>query len=432
MEKLLWQQTSRMPEFPAMDGDLATDALIIGGGLAGILCAYHLNRAGVDCALVEADRICRGITGNTTAKITSQHGALYNSLVQRFGLESARAYWQANQNALAEYRTLEQEISCDFENRDSFIYAVESKKKLEEELRALEEIGAEAEYVWDIPIPVPTVGAIRILDQAQFHPLKFVSSIASGLNIYERTRVTEFVPGCVKTNRGNIRAKKIIVTTHFPMLNKHGGYFAKLYQSRSYVLALKNAANVNGMYLGIDGGKLSFRNQGEYLLLGGGGHRTGKKGEGWAGLERFARVYYPGAEITARWAAQDCMTLDGMPYIGRYSRETPDLLVATGFNKWGMTSSMVAAKLLTDAVLERENPVAHLFRPDRSFLRPQLFMNIAESARNLLTPTAPRCPHLGCALKWNPQEHSWDCPCHGSRFTENGKLLDNPANGDMK
>ena len=432
MEKSLWMKTCRMPEFPALDGDLTTDVLIIGGGLAGILCAHHLSRAGVNYALVEADRICRGITGNTTAKITSQHGMIYNSLTRKFGVEAAKAYWEANQGALEKYRELAKNIDCDFETKDSFLYATGSTQKLEKEMAALERIDAPAEYLKDIPLPISVTGAIRFRDQAQFHPLKFVSGIASGLNIYERTKVLEFVPGGVRTNRGSIRAKKIIIATHFPMLNKHGGYFLKMYQSRSYVLALKSATNVNGMYLGIDGGKLTFRNQGDYLLLGGGSHRTGKKGEGWDGLERFARIHYPAAEIASRWAAQDCMTLDGMPYIGQYSRDTPDLLVATGFNKWGMTSSMVAAEILTDMVLERKNPIAHLFRPDRSILRPQLFMNLAESTWNLLTPTAPRCPHLGCALKWNPQEHSWDCPCHGSRFSKDGKLLDNPASGDMK
>lgn len=432
MDKSLWMESCELPEFPALDGDLTTDVLIIGGGLAGILCAYHLEQAGVSYALVEADRICRGVTGNTTAKITSQHGLIYNSLTGKFGAEAAKAYWEANQGAIEKYRELAKKIDCDFEIKDSFLYATGSTEKLEAEMAALERIGAAAEYLKDIPLPIPVTGAIRFRDQAQFNPLKFVSGIVHGLNIFERTRVLQFVPGGVQTNRGNIRAKKIIVATHFPILNKHGGYFLKMYQSRSYVLAVKNASNVNGMYLGIDGAKLSFRNQGDCLLLGGGSHRTGKKGEGWAGLERFARIYYPKSEIVCRWAAQDCMTLDGMPYIGLYSPKIPEIFVAAGFNKWGMTSSMAAAEVLTDMVLERENPYAVLFRPDRSILRSQLFINLAESTMNLLTPTVPRCPHLGCALKWNPQEHSWDCPCHGSRFSKDGKLLDNPATGDMK
>jgi glycine/D-amino acid oxidase-like deaminating enzyme len=215
------------------------------------------------------------------------------------------------------------------------------------------------------------------------------------------------------------------------MNNKHGAYFLKMYQSRSYVLALENAGSVDGMYVDGNGG-LSFRQYGDLLLLGGGGHRTGKPGGGWAALEDFVKRYYPGAKERFRWATQDCMTLDGLPYIGRYSKHTPNLYVATGFNKWGMTSSMVAADLLGDLVQGRENACADLFSPSRSILRPQLACNALEAAKSLLTFSKPRCPHMGCALHWNPQEHSWDCPCHGSRFTQTGKLQDNPATDDLK
>ena len=186
------------------------------------------------------------------------------------------------------------------------------------------------------------------------------------------------------------------------------------------------------MYLDEAENGLSFRSHNGRLILGGGGHRTGKQGGSWQELEAFAAAHYPDANITHRWATQDCMTLDGMPYIGQYSANTPNLYVATGFNKWGMTGSMASALLLTDLILGKPNPYAGLFSPSRSMLHPQLGINMLESAKNLLTPTAPRCPHLGCALKWNPQEHSWDCPCHGSRFTAEGELIDNPATGDLK
>lgn len=186
------------------------------------------------------------------------------------------------------------------------------------------------------------------------------------------------------------------------------------------------------MYLDAAENGLSFRHHGSTLLLGGGGHRTGKPGGGWRELEEKAKEYYPGAKIIRQWAAQDCMTLDGIPYIGRYSKNTPNVYVATGFNKWGMTSSMVSAGILSDLVQRKPNPYAAVFSPCRSILHKQLGLNLLESTKNLLTPTVPRCPHLGCALKWNPQEHSWDCPCHGSRFAEDGQLLDNPATGNLK
>jgi len=250
--------------------------------------------------------------------------------------------------------------------------------------------------------------------------------------MFEHTKVQELAPGKAITNHGVISAGKIIIATHFPLLNKHGGYFLKLYQHRSYVLALKNAPQMDGMYVDEANDGLSFRTYGDLLLLGGGGHRTGKRGGNWRELEAFAAKHYPKAQIAAKWAAQDCMSLDGVPYIGQYAKTTPNLYVATGFNKWGMTSSMTAAMILSDLVQGKESPHAHIFAPDRTSLRPQLAANIAESTLNLLTPTVPRCPHMGCALKYNPAEHSWDCPCHGSRFSEKGELLDNPATDDKR
>lgn len=251
------------------------------------------------------------------------------------------------------------------------------------------------------------------------------------MRIFEHTKVLELGPGKAVTNGGTVSAEKIIVATHFPLLIKHGGYFLKLYQNRAYVLALENAQTVEGMYLDEKEKGLSFRNYGNLLLLGG-SHRTGKQGGGWMELESFAQRNYPNAKEAARWAAQDCMTLDGVPYIGAYSRHTDGLYVAAGFNKWGMTSSMAAAMLLTDLVLGRENPWAAVFSPSRTVLRPQLAVNGLEAVLSLLTSTAPRCPHMGCALKYNAAEHSWDCPCPGSRFAEDGALIDNPATDDKK
>ncbi len=426
----IWTKTTQLPQFEPLRSDLNTDILIIGGGMAGLLCAYKLAQTGVDYTLVEAGRICGGITKNTTAKITSQHGLIYDKLIREFGVERARLYLEANQEALEEYRTLCKSIDCEFLDKDAFVYSLDSRKKLDQELKALDKLGFGAEFVTDIPLPFPTAGAVKFPRQAQFHPLNFIAAITKGLRLFEHTKVLELGPGRAVTNGGTISAGKIIVATHFPILNKHGGYFLKLYQHRSYVLALKNAPDVNGMYLDEDEKGLSFRNYGDLLLLGGGSHRTGKEGGGWQELERFSCRDYSDAQIVARWATQDCMTLDGVPYIGPYSKGTVGLYVATGFNKWGMTSSMAAAAVLTDLVLERKNPYSELFSPSRTMLRPQLAVNSLESALGILTPTVPRCPHMGCALKYNAAEHSWDCPCHGSRFGEDGTLIDNPATGD--
>ena len=423
----IWKQTAELPRFAPLEGDLKTDVLVIGGGMAGLLCAYWLDRAGVDYALVEARRLCGGVTGNTTAKLTFQHGLIYARLLREFGLGRARLYLEANRAALGQYRELCREAGCDFQERDAYVYALTDRRKLDRELEALERLGFPAEFSRTPALPMPTAGAVKFPKQAQFHPLKFAAAIAKGLRIFEGTKVLELAPGRAVTNRGTVTAENIVAATHFPLLNKHGAYFLKLYQARSYVLALENVPEVGGMYVDEGEKGLSFRDYKGFLLLGGGGHRTGKKGGGWRELEDFAKRRYPRAGIAARWAAQDCMTLDGVPYVGRYSRGTKGLYVATGFNKWGMTSSMAAARLLADLVQGKENPWAELFSPSRRVLRPQLAANAWESTMGLLTPTVPRCPHMGCALKYNPQEHSWDCPCHGSRFGEDGELLDNPA-----
>jgi glycine/D-amino acid oxidase-like deaminating enzyme len=236
----------------------------------------------------------------------------------------------------------------------------------------------------------------------------------------------------VLTNRGKIKAQRVVIATHFPIFNKHGAFFLKMYQHRSYVLALKGAPHVDGMWVDAEKTGISLRRYDDLLLVGGGAHRTGKRGGGFEELEEFAAKYCDGARVMARWAAQDCITLDDLPYIGQYSPRTPHLFVATGFNKWGMTSSMLAADLLCALLQEKSHPCEKLLSPARSVWRPRLLSNAAHSVAGLLTPTVPRCPHLGCALKYNKAEHSWDCSCHGSRFSEEGKLLDGPATDDKK
>ena len=427
----IWHESVRLPQFPRLEGEVSTDVLIIGGGMAGLMCAYQLNQAGVDCVVTERKRIASGITGNTTAKLTSQHGLIYGKIGKQFGLEAAGLYLEANEDALSEYRALCREIPCNFEEQSHTVYSRQGVQALEAELAVLSRLGYPAELIGSLPLPFPTAGGVCFPHQAQFHPLKFLSGIVKDLTIFENTPVISLAkPGAV-TEHGAIHANAVIVCTHFPFLNKHGSYFLKLYQQRSYVLALKNAPIPEGMYLDARKNGLSFRHWGDTLLLGGGGHRTGKPGGGWAELEAFAREHYPNAKIVSRWATQDCMSLDGLPYIGQYSASTPNLYVATGFNKWGMTTSMAAAQILTDLIRGRENPYASLFSPSRSILHRQLGVNALESTVNLLTPSRKRCPHLGCALKWNTQERSWDCPCHGSRFSEDGRLLDNPSTGDL-
>ena len=430
--KSLWQDTVRLPRFEQLTRDIHTDVLIIGGGIAGILTAYLLHQSGVKYVLVEKESICSGTTQNTTAKITFQHGLNYHKILKSGGLEAAQQYLTANKRAFEKYAELCGRINCDYEIKDNYVYSVDDRQKLEEEMDALRRIGYQAELCNKPNIPIQTVGAVKFPRQAQFHPLKFIAAISEGLNIYEHTFVREMIGNMAITDHGNISANQVIAATHFPFINKHGSYFLKLYQHRSYVIALENAQDVGGMYVDECRTGMSFRNHDNLLLLGGGGHRTGHQGGNWDELREFADKVYPRSKEAYHWAAQDCMSLDDIPYIGQYSKRTRNFYVASGFNKWGMTGAMTAATLLSDKLLGKQNDCAKVFDPSRSILKPQLLVNGFEATKNLLTISKKRCPHLGCALKWNSAEHSWDCPCHGSRFAANGKVLDNPANGNLK
>ena len=426
----IWEKEAIHPSFEALNRSKSTDVLIIGGGITGILCGFMLRNSGADCLIVEADKICGGITNNTTAKITFAHGLIYDKFIKKFGQEKAKLYLEAQRNACEEYNKICRNIDCDYEKKDSFVYSLDNTRKIRAEVEALNRLGINAQFSHAKELPFSVAGAVHVKEQAQFNPIKFLYEIAKDLPIYENTKVLEILPHKVITRHGEISFKKLIVATHFPIINKHGGYFLKMYQHRSYVLALAGAHDMNGMYVDEADTGLSFRNYKNLLLLGGGGHRTGKSGGCWQELEAFAEKHYKNAKIVEKWATQDCMTLDGVPYIGQYSKNTPDMFVASGFNKWGMTSALVSAKILCDLVEGKSNKYSEVFSPDRSILHPQLAINSFESVIGLLTPTAPRCPHLGCALKYNRAEHSWDCPCHGSRFTEKGKLINNPATDD--
>ena len=427
----IWSEVSKNDGFPQLRGNLRTDVVIVGGGLAGVLCLKELTDRGVDCILLEAKSIGSGITKNTTAKITFQHGLIYDKLIKNVGLEKAKQYLTANKNALEKFKKMAEEFPCDFEEKDAFVYSATDRIKIENEIKAYEKLGISAEFVSSIPLPVECIGAVKVKNQAQFNPLEFLFSVAKGLRIYENTKVLEFMPEKVVCSGGTVTAKRIIVATHFPIINKHGGYSLKLYQDRSYVIAVKNGPDVKGMYLEDQGNSFSFRNYKNYLLIGSGSHRTGKKSVGYKTSEDFCKKNFPDARIEYRFATQDCMSLDGIPYIGEYSKGSENLYVATGFNKWGMTSSMVCADILSDIITGVKNPYTDVFSPSRSSLHLKLFENIFHSVVGLIPPTAPRCPHMGCALKYNKEEHSWDCPCHGSRFTQKGELIDNPATDDL-
>ncbi len=468
----IWRESVCLPPRPALTGNVKTDVAVIGGGMAGCLTAYFLQREGVDTVVLEARRVGSGQTGNTTAKITCQHGLIYDRLIAQLGQERAKMYAQANREAIGQYRALAEElgVDCGMESRPAYLYTTLTPAALHREWSAAVQLGLRARLTHATALPFPVAEALRFEDQAQFAPLRFLGAVAKDLTVYENTPVLRAEGHTLLTGRGAVRAEKVIFACHFPFVNVPGLYFARMHQQRSYVLALENAQGLDGMYYGIDQGALSFRQAGELVLLGGGEHRTGQNAAGgrYARLRRAARTWWPDCRERAAWSAQDCIPQDGVPFIGIFSASRPYWYVATGFQKWGMTTAMAAAHILTDAVLGRENPCGPVFDPRRFHLRAS-WGNMAADAlttirslgRTVFGPArdqaadipeghggvvadggkklglcrdengehrvSVRCPHLGCELAWNPDEKSWDCPCHGSRFDRTGALLSGPA-----
>lgn len=427
--KYLWTDGITPASGKKLSGEIHTDVCVIGGGMAGVLCAARLTECGINNILVEAKQIGEGITKGTTAVLTAQHDLLYSELAKKYDTERAAQYLHANLEAVRLFKKIAEKIDCDLETCPSVMYSLTGDDNLKEEAEFVNRLGFPAVYTTHPQLPFVAYDAVVYPDMAQFHPLKFINEVAKRLNIYTETFVKKLDGTTAFTDNGKIVAKKVIVATHFPFVNEHGMYFMKEYQKRSYIIAYKNAPKLNCTADNAGNG-FYFRNYKDLLLIGGGDHRTGKKGGGYRVIEEFVRRHFPGAKEAYRWSNQDCMTLDSIPYIGRYSSSTPNVYVATGFNHWGMTTSMAAAHILCDMIQGKKNPYADVFSTDRSAMHPQLFANLGTTVANFVYPTTKRCSHLGCALRYNEAENSWDCPCHGSRFDKDGSLIDSPAMRD--
>ncbi|XZH06881.1 FAD-dependent oxidoreductase [Clostridium perfringens] len=475
--KSVWSESCKFRKREALNKDIKTDVLVIGAGIAGILTAYMLKQKGREVIVIDASEIVSGNTKNTTAKITSQHDLIYSKLIAEFGEEKARQYAKANELAIKKYKEIieDKRIECDFEEKPVYVYSLNEVDVLKEEAKVAKNLGIDAEFVQEANLPFKINGAVKFNNQAQFNPLKFLKGISNELVIYENTRALEIKENLVVTSGGNITAKNIVVATHYPIMNAPGYYFMKMHQERSYVLALENTSEIDGMYIDINKEGYSFRTYNNLLLLGGISHRTGENEEGgsYDELRKVAKKLYPKAKEKYYWSAQDCMTIDGIPYIGRYSSETPNIYVATGFNKWGMTSSMVSAMIISDMILEKENDFSEIFSPrrfDLSLSINNIANDLIETAKNFIAQkvyipsseiehiknghggiieyngekvgvyknkegkeffVSTKCTHLGCQLSWNADELTWDCPCHGSRFDYKGRLIGSPATKEL-
>jgi len=488
--KPYWREIE-LPSFPKLQENISVDVAIVGAGITGITAAYLLSKEGLKVAIIEAGDVLNGTTGHTTAKITAQHGLIYDELINHFGEEKARLYYESNKSAIHFIKDTSRKkgIDCDLSIEDACIYAVSEQyaNKINTEWEAYQKLGIDGEVTHRIPFDISIQNALIMKSQARFHPLKFLKgllneAVQSGCTVYGNSTAMDVddndtQPKVITRDGYTVTCRKLIVASHFPYCDKLGFYFAKMYADRSYAIGIKtNKKYPGGMYISVDSPTRSIRetpiNGESLIIIGGENHKTGQgidTMKHFQELERFAEEVFGISEYLYRWSAQDMVTLDKVPYIGPMTKEKENILVATGYKKWGMTTGIMAAHLLTDYVLERDNPYKELYSPSRFTADPSLRSLItanADVAKHLLkgklefVPKDPgdlkndegsvvmhngkragayrdengklylvdtSCTHLGCETEWNHAEKTWDCPCHGSRYSITGEVMDGPA-----
>jgi glycine/D-amino acid oxidase-like deaminating enzyme/nitrite reductase/ring-hydroxylating ferredoxin subunit len=486
-----WMASTGTTNYPTLQEDTQVDVAVIGGGMVGITTAYLLKKEGLTVAVLEADHILQGTTGHTTAKITSQHNLIYDKIKQQMGEEKARQYADANEAAIRTIAALikENEIDCDFEWRSSYVYTHldEYVQKISDEAKTAASLGIKASYLDKIPLPFPIKAAVRFDNQAQFHPRKYLLALAGripgeGSEIFEQSRVVDIEEGShcnVITERGHkVTAKNVIVASHYPFYDKPGFYFTRIYQERSYALGVITKEKLSeGMYITAEDPGRSLRSQkyeqGELIIASGEHHKTGH-GETtslhYDNLATFMKETFEVIDIPYRWSTQDCVTMDDVPFTGHLTSGRKNIYVATGFRKWGMTNSTASAMILRDLITKGESPWEPVYSPSRfidgnstkTFLKEnadvagQFVSGKLESVSSIdkveLLPGQGKilqvngqkagvykdgqgqlhmvdstCTHLGCEVKWNDAEKTWDCPCHGSRYTYEGDIVEGPT-----
>lgn len=484
----IWMDTSSPTDYGSLESNRRVDVAIVGGGIAGVTTAAKLEDEGLEVALLERDRVLNGVTGRTTAKVTALHGLIYDHLIDYFGVDRARQYAAANQAAIDDIEaTVEnRSIDCEFQRAPAYTYVNpgDDRSDVRQEVEAARRLDLPVSYVEETELPYEISGAVRFANQAYFHPRKYllelVESVSAGNgHVFEHTTVESVDDGnpCrVSTDGGMVVADDVVVATHFPVKDD-ALYFARLSPKRSYVIAARLAGETpEGMYYYPRDPYFSVRpHAGEesLVLLGGQNHRTGEGGsteKRYRELERQARDRFDLESIEYRWATQDYVSVDRVPFVGKAAPQVSNVYVATGFGGWGMTNGVAAAMVLTDRILGRENPWQSVYRPTRLELRAsksdlvshnthamkRLFEDHVSRKPSLDLPSldpgdanvyedhddpvavyrdddgdlhavSAVCSHMGCLVKWNDGEHSWDCPCHGSRFDLDGTVLDTPA-----
>lgn len=482
------------PKFPTLNENINVDVCVVGSGLTGITCAYLLSKAGLNVCVVEKDEIAHHASGNTTAKITSGHGLFYSYLINTFSEELAKAYLEANENAITNIKSIidEENIECDFEWQDNYVFTNDENEisKIKDEIFVLNKLDYKAEFIEKIDYPINILAGVKYSNQAQFNPLKYVYALCKRIennsgHIYENSKVIDIKQSGdfynTFTNSNCITSKYVVLATGYPIINFNGFYFLKMYQEASYLIAVDTKCDLpTGMYINTKSPITSLRNAiyngKKILLVGGSNFKVGDEydfSNAYKNLENTAKSMYPNCEILFRWKTQDCISLDKIPYIGQYSLTSPNMYVATGFKKWGMTTSNVAANIITDKILGKENPYEFVFKSTRfhpikngteftnmlkqtvsslvidkfkipnttiNDIQPESAMKVEINGTKLgiykdnngkLYVIKPICTHLGCELNWNNLDKSWDCPCHGSKFSYDGKSLYAPSIKDL-
>ena len=494
MESFWEEEIKKHQEFESVKNNIDVSVCIIGGGITGLSTAYYLSKK-VSVAVVEKDRICSHTSGKTTGKITSQHGLFYEYLINSENKEFAKKYLKANEKAIDNIENIikESQGECDFEREDAYVFTMQETKvdQIKNEQASVDKIDKEkSEFVKQVLLPLEIAGAIKFRNQAKFHPVKYGYILANSImnnngRVFENSKVTDIKREngkyIVSVNRNKIIADYVVIATRYPIVNVPGYHFLKMYQSTSYaVMADVKKELFNGMYISTEVPNISFRTvkngERKLLLAVGFDYKTGKEDlkDGYQRLETVIRKMYPDAEILYKWSAEDCISLDKIPYIGEISVMKPNMYIATGFNKWGITSSNIAANIITDDILGNENEYKDIFKSTR--LQPiknrQEVGNMLKEVNKSLIASRfkitknelkdikigegkivninntkvgvyksqtgevfkirPYCAHLGCELYFNNIDKTWECPCHGSKFSYDGKLIEVPSNKDLK
>ena len=469
----IWDGVKSADNANALNQDIERDIVVVGGGIAGVLTAYHLAEKKQQVTLIEAKTLFSGVTHYTTAHMDAMQGYVYDNL-KSSSIDKAKLYFESQIAAIDEYEKLikKHSIDCDFERLDSYMYTINQLSRLKKEYYTLIEIGADAEFLKETELlNFPVQGAIKLKRQAQFHPIKFLNSLPKNFEIIENTRVIKVntKENILYTSSNKIRARKIVIATGYPIIDVPGWYFVRMYKSQSYSIAIDKGYDIKGMYQSDIENGLTFRNYKKKVIIGGLDHRAGRfdADDKFKRLNEAASRSFPDAEVTNEWDADDCITFDSIPFAGYYTKDLRDIYVITGFNKWGMTNSMACSKVITDMIMNKSNKYEKLFSPQRKYLKVESFItNTAETVKDLvIKPLFPPvktekslapgtgdiifykgskkavykdeqgflyvsnafCAHLKCQLKFNPNTKTWDCPCHGSRFNVNGDIIVSPT-----